>query len=191
MDSQSADERRVSDLAVEISFAAKNIGWFISTVLAATIGTAIAETPFIRPHQSLSEIVNREYCLSALCALGLGCFFFRIWGHPSAKWTWTVGVIRVGQRTIILMLQQYLPFSAHNGAALAAHMAGLSCNVDRSSCSDWLAYTIASVRTLFFSVGALLCERLVPHGPLRPANSPDHSPSVELREESKEESGGE
>ena len=186
MDSQSADEQRTSDLAVEISFVAKNIGWFILTVLAATIGTAIAEAPLVRPHQSLSEIVNREYCLSALCAFGLGCLFSRIWGHPSAKWTWTVGVIWVGTRTMILMLQRYLPFSAHNGAELAAHMAGLSCNVDRTSCSDWLAYTIACVRTLFFSVGALLWERLVPYGPLRPANSPHHSPSEEFRDESGE-----
>jgi hypothetical protein len=134
---------------------------FLSNLIAATIGPAILEAPFVHMDQPLSESVLRADYLSAASALGLGYLIRRTWRNPSAKWVWIAGFVWMAQRIFVI----------------GPHIPVLSCGPGVRSCTDWITYTIPCIRTACYSCGALLFDRLEP----RPeeAVDPDISVSAE------------
>ncbi len=71
------------------------VGLFAGHTLAAVIATAIfqEELSHIFHAKTLTEMLHREYAVSAIVAFTLGYFVYYKWHSGPGKWIWIVGFL--------------------------------------------------------------------------------------------------
>jgi hypothetical protein len=137
--------------------------YLLNFAIAAVFTNALRNDFILRRGASATGFLLRNYAFDAAITLALGYFVFRRWHWESAKWVWIVGVCLFLQRAVRFWLEQHGPLNAiHGNVSLYWEMSGVGCLSDRAICSE-LIYTETLVRTIFYSVGALLCMSLRQH----------------------------
>jgi len=131
--------------------------WFLNLIVAL-FGTAVVETPLSRlfhPH-TISDVIVRTYALSALIAFVLGFFVYRQWKSSMAKWVSLGG----------LCWLFYGMFLSIGRGTLWGQLSGTACEygLQATGCRNFFVFTLPAVRTVLYSLGALLCWRFAAHG---------------------------
>lgn len=131
------------------------IAVLILNLIISIIGTAIVETPLLRIFHAdtIHAVLIREYLLSAIVAGLIGFFVGMWWRSQTAKWLWIVGILWFALRALPLVFAD-LP------GGLLNQFSGASCSAGVASpgCMNWLIITVPAIRTVFYSVGSLLCS---------------------------------
>lgn len=127
---------------------------YIFNLAVAVIGTKVAEDPFdkfVHFSDRTKAAVLKEVLLSACVAFVLGYFVCYKWHLTSAKWVWVAGVSWFGLRA----------FGVLDGppGTLLWEMSKSRAAFDIDIFNDWV-YTLALLRTIAYSAGAVCCFRL-------------------------------
>jgi hypothetical protein len=130
--------------------------YLLNFVVAVAFTNALRNDFILRRGASTTGFLVRDYVLIASITLALGYFVFRRWHWESAKWVWIAGVGLFLQRAVRFWLEQHGPLNAiHGSVSFYWEMSGVGCLSDRSRCVDF-GFTEMLVRTIFYSIGALL-----------------------------------
>jgi len=148
------DTSRMTKVAASIQ---NTLFWLLNLVVAL-FGTAVVETPLSRlfhPH-TITDVLVRTYVLSALIAFVLGFFVYRQWKSSMAKW--------VGLGGLCWFL--FGTFLSVGRGSLWHRMSGTACEYGLQSigCRYFFVFTLPTLRTVMYSVGAWLCWRVGAHG---------------------------
>jgi hypothetical protein len=136
------------------------LGLFMNSLLA-WFGTAVVETPLghlYRVH-NIDQVLEKEYLLSAGCALLLGYFVYRRWRPTSARWVWVMGFFWFVVGVVSVLHSQPVSVLASHPPSLLRTFSGADC-IDGTralGCRDWLLFTLPALRLVIYSLGALLC----------------------------------
>ena len=134
-------------------------GVFLLHLLFAWLGTAalvsVAEHPTrLSP---VSHLILQEDLLSSVAAAGLGYSVYRIWRSQPMRWVWLGGLLWFARGAFRSWSEQRTLGVLQNGHSIFWDMSGIGCSFDTRSCRDWAVYSVTSLRTIFYSVGAVCC----------------------------------
>jgi hypothetical protein len=132
-------------------------------LLIALIGTAIIGAEIHIHAYDLDRVLVIEDIRSAAIAFVLGFVFYYFRRTPTSRWLWVAGVIWFAQRAVAYWNSQHLVrVVTHSGHSIYWEMSGF--NYDPRSFNDWAFYTLPTLRTVFYSLGAFLCSELFRRG---------------------------
>jgi hypothetical protein len=136
----------------------RNTLFWLLNLVVALFCTAVVETLLSRlfhPH-SITDVLVRTYTLSAVIAFVLGFFVYRQWKSSTAKWVGLGGVCWFVLGTFLSVGRD----------SVWDRMSGTACDygLQAIGCRNWFAFTLPTLRTVLYSVGAWLCWRLAAHG---------------------------
>jgi len=131
------------------------VGVYFLNLLLSTIGPAVVESPFVR-FLHFSDRTGAPFLkadlLTAVAAFGLGYFVYHRWQPRLSKWVWLAGLCWFCQGAL-------LPLDG--GGRIFWEMSWNRFVYDPTSFYSWTGYTIPFLRTIFYSVGALCCSRIL------------------------------
>ena len=135
----------------------RSFGLLVLHTLLAVLGPAIVESSlrkFIKIHSS-SQVVSRTWIISIVCSFLTAIFMTSALRSRTALWVWMLPAILLGLGTFA---RSGSYGAGVFGETLTAHFCGSGCaaDPDPKECRDFFVFTVPSVRTLAYSVGALL-----------------------------------
>jgi hypothetical protein len=141
-------------------------GLFLLNCAVALLGTAMLASGFriAWDSKAITASLLKETIVDGAVAFGLGYFVYRRWQWASSRWVWLAGLAWFGQRVIGFYIEQHGPLNAlHGSIPVFGEMSGSRCASDSRSCIDWIVYTLAFLRTAFYSAGAFFCSWFKDH----------------------------
>lgn len=139
-------------------------GSFVLNTLIAVFGVGALETQFgatLRPH-SIPMVLCKASSLSLVFGALLGFAIYKIFGTRSAKWVWSLPLLFFVGRVILLVGTSF------SWGYVWRHVSGMAC-VDGEKmphCGvDFFAFTIPTLRSSSYSMGAYLAQRASPKTP--------------------------
>jgi hypothetical protein len=135
---------------------ARVIGSLLSNLLAALMGTFIAQSPFFRiiaffpPYRA--AMVRADFVI-AFVAFGVGFAVYARWRPELSKWLWLAGICWYLPRTILKLSGDH--------SSEASSVFGGSPDPTYADILAWAEFTIPCLRLVFYSIGAYCCSRLL------------------------------
>jgi hypothetical protein len=163
-----------------VARALRTLGLFILNLLGAIIVPAILEGSVwkLLPVHSVSAVVIKEWCLDLPVAAFMGFMMYRIWRSWTSKWVWVVPALWFGFRALPYAARASSHSVLANNPGFWFHFSGAACAVQASECRDFFAFTVPFVRSLSYSVAALVASRTL--GPSPHSDGVTDSASVNL-----------
>jgi len=141
----------------------KQLGMFLLDTLIAVIGTVIVESPLWRmiPVHTIPSVIVKMWVLSLVCAALLGFAMYRTWNSNTAKRAWILPAawfafgLLVGlgdpHKSVLSTGRDWSGFS------------GIDCESGghAEGCSNFFMFTIPLLRSLAYSVGAILASQVL------------------------------
>ena len=147
--------------------AGRTLGWIVGNFLTASVGAKISGDmldPILRPifkHELSAGGAVKEDLLCGAIAFGLGYIVYYRWKTASAKWIWIAGAVWFAQRVLsIWFAQRTLRFVAGSAPPIFLELSGVSYVPNAQNIDTWVC-TLIFVRTMFYSIGAACCSRLL------------------------------
>jgi hypothetical protein len=142
----------------KVTVVIRNVLFWLLNLVVALFGTAVVEASLshlFHPY-SITDVLLRTYGLSAVIAFVLGFFVYRQWKSFMAKW--------VGLGGLCWFL--FGIFLSVGRGGLWDQMSGTACEygLQAIGCRNWFVFTLPTLRTVLYSVGAWLCWRVAAHG---------------------------
>jgi len=136
------------------------------------IGTAILSTGFGKLFHptTITGVIWKEWILDIAFAGLLGLAAYRISQSRLAVWIWVLPTIWFGLRVLSPVPTVLIHGSHPNSAGLWYEISGQDCvhRVSDSGCVNFFAYTVPFVRSLAYSLGALIGIRFIaPYHPTK------------------------
>jgi len=141
------------------------IGMFLGNLLAAALasGLFISELYGIFPTHTPWAGLVKETVLSLIVAFGLGYLVYYKWRPGSSKWVFLAGLCWLWLGALLFWSGQRNLRFVNADHSIYWDLSGVGCkNFDRQSCVDYIQYTLLTLRTVFYSVGAFCCSRVGP-----------------------------
>jgi hypothetical protein len=139
-------------------------GMFLGNLLTAAFGTTVVVSGLdhLFRAQTPSGVLRRETVLSAIVAFGLGYVAYYIRRSASSKWVWVAGLAWFGLGALLFWSGQRSLRVLNADHSIYWEMSGIGCNdfASLQSCYDYFGYTLQSLRTISYSIGAFCCSRV-------------------------------
>jgi hypothetical protein len=131
----------------------RNVGSFLVNLLAAMVGTYVAQAPFTRyvhfspPYRTA---MLRADVLTSAVAFGVGFAVYIRWKPVVSRWLWIAGLCWFVCGTFLKL--------NGNGRSVFDDFGGRS-PTDSEMFVRWSAFTVPFLRTVLYSAGAFCCSR--------------------------------
>jgi hypothetical protein len=122
-------------------------------LVVATVGTGLAEGAFWRQLHVWSLRMTpmlMENLVSSATAFGLGYSIYAQWQPAVSKWLWIAGLCWFIPHALLML-------GGSDGSVLEP--AGTNFPADSQDITNWVAFTIPCLRTIFYSLGAFCSAR--------------------------------
>jgi hypothetical protein len=153
----------------------RNVGLYLGHLLTAVIGTAILSTGFgklLHP-TTIIGVIWKEWIIDITVAGTLGLLACRISRSRLGSWVWILPALWFGLRVLSLVPTNPVHGNHPNSLGLWYEISGQDCvmRASDSGCVNFLAYTIPFIRSVTYSLAAMIGARFLAPPPTKTSDA--------------------